>query len=116
MGIDFIRSKAGNIKKAWSRGARALAAPDMFTGQPEQMTRAILAETCPGVTIQPKEQVVLECREGTIVAYRDTTRVAVHANPPEDVLTAMRSAGGCAAGQVVKVLDRAGCIEIRIKE
>ena len=116
MGLDFIRRTGGNFKKSWNKGAQSLASPDLYTMNPECVTRSILGALLPGATAKPKEKLILQCEGAALVAYRDIAKVASNSAPPADLFSAIKSCGGYALVVVEKVHERSKMVDLLVKE
>lgn len=116
MGLDYIRKVAGSFKKGWNHGAQRLAAPDLYTSNPECVTRAVLADLVDKETVRPREKLVLQCEGDALGAYREANRAARTTHPPADLFGAIAKCGGYALAVVEKVNKRSRTISLSIKE
>ena len=116
MGLDYIRKVGGSFRKSWNHGVQRLAAPDLYTSNPECATRAVLADLVDKADVRPKERLLLQCENGKLIAYRELSRVATVTEPPADLLSAIAKCGGYALGVVEKRNKRSQTVSIAVKE
>jgi hypothetical protein len=116
MGLDFIRRAARTFTKSWSRGARDLAQPTLFTRYPECRTRTIIAQLDEGgVALSSGTQLAI-CSEGQqLLLVLGTARVGVVESPPADLFRAIQSAGGCALGSLASINPLSGTADVEIE-
>jgi hypothetical protein len=114
MGLDFLRRTAKNSTKAWDRSKTELSVPTLFSQQPDCQTRTVLAEF-DGVMPAAGDALTLHVQDRNMMVVHENTCVGRVGNPPADLLTAIRDAGGCALGHVRQINQLSGTCDVEVK-
>lgn len=113
MGVDFIRQRAKTFRKSWDLHRLALAERNLFTQEPEQVVRTIVARLIAPGDLEVGERVLVREMDGTLEVLTGTTVRAVAISPPASLSEALRDVGGYTDAKVATVL-KSRVLEIAI--
>ena len=116
MGTEFLLKKGNVLRSRWTREARKLATPDLFSEMPACTSRSVIADIAAGSHIAPREKVIVQCEGSALVFLRDMVPVATKRDPPPDLVAAIRDRGGCAIAETRAIYEVSGSVELQIKE
>lgn len=112
MGSDFLQRAKKTINAARDRDRELLSRETLFTRHPACAQYAGRANPRPGVTLLKGDQLVIEKREGKLVATRGLDIVADFPKPMEGMVDAVECAGGVVGAKVIGVMAIINCVEI----
>jgi len=116
MGIDFILRCAPNFEKGWSEGLRELAAPDLFTKQPELKGRTLLAHPVEGFEFAMARDYLLQIVDNRLCVLCESRIVGTIQDPPQLLIEVLQNeAHGVTVGEVTKVHVITGVADIHLK-
>lgn len=111
MGIDFIRQRAKPFTRSWDQSRIELCERDLFTIDPQEAPRTIVARTTKRLESGSRIRV---CSAGPeLNGYDGVDLVAEFVTPPSDLVESVARVGGHAVGIVVAVLTDS-VIEVQI--
>ena len=115
MGSDFLKKTRAGYRKHIDKGRVTLATPTLLTTTPHERGRSVVGNLEPGASVQGGEKLLVDLRGDRLVASRGNTPVATIASPPSSVLAAIRASRGVASGEVVRVNDLSGTVEVAVQ-
>ena len=115
MGSEFIEKVAPTLRKSWDRERANLATADLFTKTPDRAVRTVSADIVPGARLEESETLIVEVRDGKLVARRGHSVVAKFANPPSSIVAAVEDSCGLAKGTVEQIHSHSGVAEISLR-
>jgi hypothetical protein len=114
MGVDFIRQRAKSFRKLWDRHRLELTTKDLFSREPDCITRGAVARVLGSDRVEEGTPLLLVVQGETLVAMREMRPVAVLVRPPASLLTLIEESGGYADGRVEGPSPAANLIQITI--
>lgn len=102
MGLDFITRKAKDFTKMYDGGRETLAMPDLLSPEEQWDEQLVLFDVHDGCTLTEGEELLVQISGATLVALRGHDVVATAANPPENVVIAVRRAKGYVLARVAR--------------
>ena len=115
MGLDFIRNAARSFHMSLDKSRVDLGTPTLFTKEPESEARSYVASIRADTTLEVNETFCVRAiGPGAVVALRGLEPVADFADPPEELLDALRESYGEACGTTLRVHEVAGMAEIAV--
>ena len=114
MGIEFIEKAAPSFKKSWDRARVELATADLFTRSPDTAPRCAVAEIINNARLQVGDRLIVELREGDLIAFQGNSPVAHFTDPPSELVQAVETSCGIAKGTVEQIHDLAQVAEISL--
>jgi hypothetical protein len=115
MGVEFLQKIGKTITISRDRERAALAHGDLFTRCIERATQYELLKLSPDVTLQPGDEVNIECHAADVVAVIDDRIVGKVENPCK-ALRDMLDQYGIVGGRIDDVHESARVAEIEIIE
>jgi hypothetical protein len=112
MGADFYDKAAKGFKKSFDRARATLATPDLFTRQPECVTRSVAADMIVPVTVG--ERLTIEREGAELIGLRGNKEVIRIKDPTSDQLEAITASCGVAQGVVEQVHELAQVAELSL--
>jgi hypothetical protein len=112
MGVDFLRNKRQQHKKAWN-SQMLLRTEDLFAAAPKRPSRvfrsAVTAGACPR---NGSEVLIRRLSDGNVVISQDISLVAAVNDPAKDLMNALERHDGILAGRVYECFDDLGIVDI----
>ena len=106
MGLDFIQQKKRAFRKMFDGGREALTAPDLLPSEEAWEDQQVLFEAHSGCSLVAGDDLVVQISGSSLVALRGQDVVATAANPPENVVTAIKQAKGYVLASVARFSSR----------
>lgn len=114
MGAEFLRNSRKTNVKNIDRGRARLATPTLFTQTPEDQPRCAVAKMSPDSSLKCGDAVIVEQKNGGLVAMRGQSVVAKFSNPPSDIVSAIKKGVGVAKGKIRKINPISKTVDIAI--
>lgn len=115
MGAEELKKRRRTHDKYIDRQRVALATPDLFTLTPENHPRSCVASIAPDATVAIGERFVVEPTETGMLGRRGNSVVLNFAQPPGDILKAVRSGAGVATGEIHHINKLSRTVEVTIR-
>lgn len=116
MGLDFIRDKAGRPwRKKFAGGVERIKLPGLFDLPFEKMRRTVTVIFTSVGRAGTGEKLIAHANGAQLDVCRGATVIGMVQNPPEDVMNAIRSAGGDATASVVDVSPFGTAAEVELQ-
>jgi len=116
MGADFIREQSGQPwRKRWNKGVDRLKEPGLFDVQFGAQQRTITADIDPGLSVQPGDELVVQCGSGNAMVCRGRSRIGAVNGLPSDMHASITECGGVALGIVERVSRFGNSAELRLQ-
>lgn len=114
MGSDFIEKATPSFKKSWDRHRVELETSDLFTQEPTCTMRTATAESIGEVQLKVGDNLIVEIRDGSLIAMQGNSPVAQFDAPPQEIVEAVENSCGIAKGRVDQVNNLSGVMEISL--
>lgn len=114
MGTDFLQRVGKTLRRSWDEGRAAIGAPNLTTGNPVCVGRAVAANIERGARVSAGDSVNAELEGGTLVFRRGLSVIARKENAPAEVVESVRQHCNIRPGTVDQVHDMAGLVEITV--
>jgi hypothetical protein len=108
MGSEWERKRAEGYKKRMDKRLIELGTPDLFTQQPERAPRVAAADILDGISISPKQLVVIQKIGDRLAVLSGLYEVGEIPNPHPEIVLAVGNSFGSAKG-IVQVFHRDAC-------
>lgn len=115
MGAEELKKRRPSHDKYIDRQRVVLATPDLFTRTPEDQPRSCIASIAPDATVEIGERFVIEPTETGMLGRRGNSVVLNFTEPPDDILSAIRSGARVATGEVHRINRFSATVEVMIK-
>jgi hypothetical protein len=115
MGAEELKKRRPSHDKYIDRQRVALATPDLFTRTPEDQPRTCVASIAHGETVENGESLVIEPTDSGMLGRRHNLVVLFFAQPPADILNAVRGGAGVATGEIIRINKLSRTVEVTIK-
>ena len=112
MGIDFLERTKKTINAGYDKRRSDLARADLLTRHPECARYAGRMKLRPGMSVELGEDVLVEERNGRLVATRGMDVIGEFRDPSPTMQDAVRDNGGMIAGTVDSVMAFSGSAEV----
>ena len=112
MGVDFLRSKRHQHKKAWN-SQMLLRTDDLFAGVPKRPSRVFRSSLQGGACLTSGSEVLIrQLDDGNVVISQDINLVAAVETPATDLLNALGTHDGILSGRVYECFNDLGIVDI----
>lgn len=112
MGVDFLRSKRQQHKKAWN-SQMLLRTEDLFAGATKHPSRVFRSSRQGDACLQTGSEVLIRLlNDGKVVVSQDINLVAAVDAPANDLIKALETHDGILAGRVYECFDDLGIVDI----
>lgn len=114
MGTDFIEKTKRSFDKHLDRQKAKLATADLFTQELGDMCQTFPAVIQDGASVSPGEALIAEIAGGHLILTKNLRVVAIVADPPAAVLSAVQESCGIATALVQEVHGFSGIAEVTL--
>lgn len=114
MGADFLSRTKRTIIKHVDYKRIALSTPDLFTSEPKEKRRSLMASVVEGQNVTGGEHLMVEYRKGSVHLRRGNSIVGSFDNPSNEIITAVKDSGGTVSGVVNRVHKLAKKAEVSL--
>ena len=115
MGVEFLKKVKKTIVKSIDNGRVRLATPHLFTQQPDQKPRTLVATLRNGSLVASGDQLVAELSGGTLNLCRGATILGPIENPTSETISKISQTGGVALATVARVHALSGKVDVELK-
>lgn len=115
MGADFLDKRNKGYAKHIDRKRVALATGDLFTREPNDQPRRIIAKMKRGADLIVGDKLIIEQKGASLTGCRGNSVVAEIENASTVITDAVSQSSGVAIGTIEKVNKVSGTLEVSIK-
>lgn len=114
MGVDFLSTSMPTFERGWDSAKGQLAAPNLFSAEPDAKPRTYLVQPREGESFTASEQLYLKLDGTAVVAIRGRATVGDVVSPALALIEQLNATGGYACCVVIKVHPRSGNADVTL--